>query len=92
MEDSTDESATRDRAQSLRQLGFEEGARVLGRDMDLDIRERAKTSIDQFAKLLGGNEQRGYGSPAPNFGGMPGVGGLGGRLGGLHESWRHDRN
>ena len=93
VEDSTDETATRERAQSLRQLGFEEGARVLGRDQDLDIRERAKTSIDQFAKLLGGNEHRGYGSPAHNFGGgVSGVGGLGGRLGGLHGDWRHERS
>ncbi|KAH9878774.1 hypothetical protein IAQ61_002048 [Plenodomus lingam] len=53
VEDHTDEAATRERAALLRQLGFEEAARMLGRDVDLDIKERAKTSIEQFAKLLG---------------------------------------
>lgn len=92
VEDHTDEAATRERAQSLRQLGFEEGAKVLGRDMDLDIRERAKTSIEQFGKLLGSSEHRGYASPANTFGGEAGAAGLGGmgRLGGMH-GWRHER-
>ncbi|KAH7393013.1 armadillo-type protein [Pyrenochaeta sp. MPI-SDFR-AT-0127] len=93
VEDHTDEAATRERAQLLRQLGFEEGARVLGRDIDLDIRERAKTSIDQFGKLLGLSEPRGYANTAHNFGGEAGAGGLGGmgRLGGMQGGWRHDR-
>ncbi|KAF2016568.1 ARM repeat-containing protein [Aaosphaeria arxii CBS 175.79] len=53
VENITDEAATRDRAQSLQALGFEEGARSLGRDTDLDVRERAKTAIEQMNKLLG---------------------------------------
>jgi armadillo repeat-containing protein 8 len=83
IEDNADEAPSRERAASLRQLGFEEGARLLSRDVDLDIRERAKTAIEQFAKLLG--EQRsGYGSPA--------VSGFGGGLGGLqtHRAWGRD--
>ncbi|KAF2796418.1 ARM repeat-containing protein [Melanomma pulvis-pyrius CBS 109.77] len=97
VEDNTDENATRERAQSLRQLGFEEGARLLGRDMDLDIRERAKTAIEQMAKLLGDTRGLGYGSGSPTFGGSDagGVGGLasmGGRLGSLHShrAWGRD--
>jgi uncharacterized membrane protein YgcG len=92
VEDHTDEAATRERAISLRQLGFEEGAKVLGRDMDLDVKQRAIVSIDQFDKLLNGagHSRGGFASPS-GFGGGEGVGGLGGmgRLGGLH-GWRHD--
>jgi hypothetical protein len=92
VEDHTDEAATRERAISLRQLGFEEGAKVLGRDMDLDVKQRAIVSIDQFEKLLNGtgHGRGGFASPS-GFGGESGVGGLGGmgRLGGLH-GWRHD--
>lgn len=88
VEDHSDEVAARERALSLRLLGFEEGARVLGRDVDLDIRERAKTAIDQFGKLLGGGAGAGgYGSPGVG-GGFGGDGGLG-RLGALH-GWRHE--
>ncbi|KAF1833148.1 ARM repeat-containing protein [Decorospora gaudefroyi] len=93
VEDHTDEAATRERAISLRQLGFEEGARVLGRDMDLDVKQRAVVSIEQFDKLLnGGLSRSGFASPSGFGGGDGGVGGLssmGGRLGGLH-GWRHD--
>jgi hypothetical protein len=92
IEDHTDEAATRERAISLRQLGFEEGAKVLGRDMDLDVKQRAVVSIDHFNKLLNevGHSGSGFASPS-GFGGEGGVGGLGGmgRLGGLH-GWRHD--
>ncbi|KAJ4369778.1 hypothetical protein N0V83_005542 [Neocucurbitaria cava] len=102
IEDHTDEAATRERAQSLRQLGFEEAARVLGKDIDLDIRERAKSSIDQFNKLLGDpnmgrSSSSGFASPAQGGGGYGGgeggmgsLAGMGGRLGGLH-GWRHER-
>ncbi|CAO2648448.1 Nn.00g077150.m01.CDS01 [Neocucurbitaria sp. VM-36] len=95
VEDHTDEAATRERAQSLRQLGYEEGARILGRDIDLDIRERSKTSVEQFAKLLGDQNlgRSGFASPSQQgFGGgesgMGGLAGMSGRLGGLH-GWRH---
>lgn len=91
VEDTADEPASRERAQSLRQLGFEEGARLLGRDVDLDIRERAKTAIEQMNKLLGDHQRTGYASPvAGGFGagGDGGVSGLG-RLGSLgsHHRW-----
>ncbi|KAF2710878.1 ARM repeat-containing protein [Pleomassaria siparia CBS 279.74] len=85
VEDNTDENNTRDRAQSLRQLGFEEAVKQLGRDMDLDIRERAKTAIEQMAKLLGdprGTQGGGtglYSSPTgASFGGDGTGGGSGG--------------
>jgi hypothetical protein len=98
VEDTTDENATRERAQSLRQLGFEEGARLLGRDMDLDIRERAKTAIEQMKTLLGERGTgTGYASPASttfggDAGGVGGVAQLGGRLGSLHShrTWGRD--
>ncbi|KAF2855317.1 ARM repeat-containing protein [Plenodomus tracheiphilus IPT5] len=90
VEDHTDEGATRERAALLRGLGFEEGARMLGRDVDLDIKERARVSIEQFGKLLGG-EGAGWGTGgAGGFsgrgGGASGVGtGLG--LGGRRSAW-----
>jgi hypothetical protein len=98
VEDATDENATRERAQSLRQLGFEEGARLLGRDMDLDIRERAKTAIEQMKSLLGERGTgTGYASPASatfggDGGGVGGLAQLGGRLGSLHShrAWGRD--
>ncbi|KAF2129039.1 armadillo repeat domain-containing protein [Dothidotthia symphoricarpi CBS 119687] len=85
VEDHSDEPAARERALNLRHLGFEDGARVLGRDVDLDIRERAKTAIDQFAKLLGGTGA-GAGAGGSSFA----VDGALGRLSGLHGGWRHD--
>ena len=90
VEDHADEAATRERAISLRQLGFEEGAKVLGRDMDLDVKQRAIVSIDQFDKLLNGagHSRSGFASPSGFGGSESGMGGLG-RLGGLH-GWRHD--
>lgn len=90
IEDHNDEPAARDRAVNLRQLGFEEGARVLGRDMDQDIKERARTSIEQFGKLLGSGP--GSGAERGAYGGASTQGyaaeGLGGRLGGL-SGWGH---
>jgi uncharacterized membrane protein YgcG len=95
LDDSSDEAATRERALLLRNLGFEEGARILGTDADLDVCQRAKTVNDQFARLLGdgnaqgGGRSAGYASTSGNqsqFGG--GDGGMSG-LGRLH-GWRHD--
>ncbi|KAF2033462.1 ARM repeat-containing protein [Setomelanomma holmii] len=92
LEDSSDEAATRERAHLLRNLGFEEGAKLLAKDMDLDVRERVKPVIDQFARLLGeGHTGMGmgrsgtYGSASgQGFGGSEGGGMSGlGRLGGL---------
>jgi len=98
-EDSSDEGPTRERAQMLRNQGFEEGAKRLAADMDQDVKERARTVNDMFAKYLTDNHghgQRGggYGSQGQGFGGgdgsgMGGLSGIGGRLGGLH-GWRHD--
>lgn len=86
VEDHTDEAATRERAALLRQLGFEEGARMLGRDVDLDIRERAKTSIDQFNKLLGdGHWSGGFsGRAGQRYSGSGD--GAGGGLGGVRRT------
>ncbi|RAR02727.1 ARM repeat-containing protein [Stemphylium lycopersici] len=96
VEDHTDEAATRERAITLRQLGFEEGAKQLGRDMDLDVKQRAIVSIEQFEKLLNGGSSHGrsaFASPSGFGGGEGGVsGGLAGfenRLRGL-PGWRHD--
>lgn len=96
VEDTTDEAASRERVQSLRQLGFEEGARLLGKDPDLDIRERAKTAMEQMSKLLG-DQRTGYASPAgAGFGGdatsVSGLGRVGSGLGGLHghRAWGRD--
>ena len=97
VEDNTDENATRERAQNLRQLGFEDAVRVLGRDQDLDVRERAKTAIEQFGKLLSDlRPGAGYASPVPTTfggegGGLTGMGGAS-RLGSLHphRAWGRD--
>jgi hypothetical protein len=84
VEDHGDEPASRERAQSLRQLGFEEGARLLGRDTDLDIRERAKTAVEQMGKLLGdGGRSTGFQSPAGFGVEGGGGGGAGGGAGGV---------
>jgi hypothetical protein len=99
LDDSSDEANTRERAMSLRNLGFEEASRAMLNDQDLDVSQRAKTVVDRFTVLLGdghhghaqGQAQRGtvYGSGSGNqFGGDGGMSGLG-RLGGLH-GWRHD--
>ncbi|KAF2688826.1 ARM repeat-containing protein [Lentithecium fluviatile CBS 122367] len=89
VEDHADEAPTRERAAQLRLLGFEEGARLLGRDVDLDIRERAKTAIEQMGKLLGtntggngGGSAGGSGYASPVAGGS-GFGGDGSGLGGM---------
>ncbi len=96
IEDQTDEAATRERARILKDMGFEEGVKVLARDQDLDVRERAKTAVDLLARLtgsgeVGGAEGRGgrggatatgFASSGQPFGEMRGLGGLSG--------WRHD--
>jgi uncharacterized membrane protein YgcG len=98
VDDSSDEAATRDRALALRNLGFEEAARVLVTDGDLDVAQRAKTVNEQFARLLGdgsthsqsgggggGGRSAGYGGSTSHFGNESSIG----RLGGMH-GWRHD--
>ncbi|KAF1970099.1 ARM repeat-containing protein [Bimuria novae-zelandiae CBS 107.79] len=85
-EDSSDAVPTRKRAQQLRALGFEEGVRALSRDIDLDVRERARTAVEQLGKLLSGDSR--YTSPGGNTVVREGIGsGLGGfrGLGGSHQ-------
>ncbi|KAF2878293.1 hypothetical protein BDV95DRAFT_634220 [Massariosphaeria phaeospora] len=81
VEDAADEPHTRDRALKLRALGFDDGARALGRDVDLDIRERAKTAMEQMGKLLGvgayTNPVTGPGTGPPFGAQMQGGGGAG---------------
>lgn len=91
VEDQTDEGPTRERALQLRTLGFEEGARMLGRDMDLDIRERAKTAIEQMGKLLGSSSSAGFTSPLAGTAGFSGADGAGlsGLRGGLSSLHPH---
>ncbi|KAH4687216.1 hypothetical protein HBH80_005660 [Parastagonospora nodorum] len=99
LDDSSDEAATRERAMLLRNLGFEEAAKIMLGDGDLDISERAKTLVGRFTTLLGDGHSQGhaqsqrgslYGSGSGGqFGGDGSMSGLG-RLGGLH-GWRgHD--
>lgn len=54
VDNASDAPAARIRALELRALGFEERLRVAAGDPDLDVRERAKTALDQCGKLLGG--------------------------------------
>jgi hypothetical protein len=88
VEDHTDEAPTRERARVLRDMGIEEGVKALQRDLDLDVRERAKTAVDLLARLNGGEARAergsasGYASPSQGFGEMRGLGGL--------QGWRHD--
>ena len=70
---------------------------MLGRDADLDIRERAKTGIEQLGKLLGEGRASttGYASPGSSAfgGGVGGSDGVGlGRLSGFHthRHWGRD--
>lgn len=86
-EDSSDAGPTRERAQQLRNLGFEEGVKGLSRDIDLDVRERARTAVEQLGKLLSGEGR--YGSPVGATYGEGGGSGLGGirGLGGHAGRW-----
>lgn len=60
----------------LRHMGFEDAARGLLNDQELDVRERAKTVVDQFNNLLGDGHghARGY-SGGGNQGAQGGAGG-----------------
>ncbi|KAF2118874.1 armadillo-type protein [Lophiotrema nucula] len=105
VEDNSDYASARDRCAQLRDLGYWDAVRRLANDADLDIRERAKTAVEQMGKLLGEPEGRtsGYASPsgASGFGGLGGGGGAGEGLprtglGSLHahrgHSWGRDTN
>jgi hypothetical protein len=52
VENSNDDSPAQERAKILRAAGIEEKCREATRDVDLDTRERAKSVVDCFAKLL----------------------------------------
>ncbi|KAF2146012.1 uncharacterized protein K452DRAFT_294623 [Aplosporella prunicola CBS 121167] len=54
IEDDSDRAGARLRAQELRKLGIEERVRACLGDAELDVRERAKTAVEQLAKLLDG--------------------------------------
>ncbi|KAF2640891.1 armadillo repeat domain-containing protein [Massarina eburnea CBS 473.64] len=72
VDDQADEAPTRERANILRSMGFEEGARLLTRDSVLDVRERAKTSLEQIVKLCGGGGPSGLGMGLGGGGYSPG--------------------
>lgn len=76
IDDSSEEANTRERAMQLRHMGFEDAARGLLNDQELDVRERAKTVVDQFNNLLGDGHghARGY-SGGGNQGAQGGAGG-----------------
>lgn len=88
VEDHTEETPTRERARVLRETGFEARVVELTRDVDLDVRERAKTAADVLGRLNGEgsgvaaerererrDQSRGFGSPGQAFG-MEGLRGL----------------
>ncbi|PVH99642.1 ARM repeat-containing protein [Periconia macrospinosa] len=96
IDDHTDEPGTRERASILRTLGFEEGAKLLSKDADLDVRERGKTAVEQMSKLLGSSSVAaggvpGFASPAGSgsggvFGGGGGGAGDSSGLGGMRKT------
>lgn len=58
-EDKNDEADTRRRALDLRKRGFEESVKRCAADVDLDVRERARSCVGIWARLLGdGSEER----------------------------------
>lgn len=79
IDDSSEEAATRERAHQLKNMGFEDAARALLADQELDVRERAKTVVDQFTNLLG--DGHGHGAGARGYGGGQGQGQSGGGAG-----------
>lgn len=54
MDDQSDAVPARQRALELRAVGIEDAVRRCVADLDLDVRERAKTAVEQMAKLLDG--------------------------------------
>ncbi|RDI87808.1 hypothetical protein Vi05172_g2418 [Venturia inaequalis] len=57
-EDKSDEADTRRRAMELKQRGFEEAIKRCTGDVDLDVRERARSCVDIWGRLLGEGEDR----------------------------------
>ncbi|KAF1961155.1 armadillo repeat domain-containing protein [Byssothecium circinans] len=92
VDDQSDDAPARERASILRNMGFEENARILTRDPDLDVRERAKTAVEQISKLLGGGSA-GAGAGGSGLGLGLGLGGGnagagGGAAGGLDKFFK----
>ncbi|CAI6329864.1 unnamed protein product [Periconia digitata] len=83
IDDHTDEPASRERASILRNLGFEEGARLLSRDADRDVKERGKTALEQMIKLLGPPSTTTSGLPSFSHHPASGGGGNGNGPGGV---------
>lgn len=96
IEDTSDHANARQRAAELRNLGVEEKVKLCLSDAELDVRERAKTAMEQIAKLVEGSGSGGGagGSGTPGGGSTPGFVGLGAGGGGgsaSHRGWGHDR-
>ncbi|OJD31548.1 armadillo repeat protein [Diplodia corticola] len=80
IEDASDHGAARQRALELRGLGVEERVRLCLSDAELDVRERAKTAVEQVGKLIEGLGHGGgttSGTTGGSGGGTPGAGGSG---------------
>ncbi|KAK7534047.1 armadillo repeat domain-containing protein [Phyllosticta citribraziliensis] len=106
IEDQSDTPAAKQRALELRAIGVEERVRLCLSDAELDVRERAKTAVDQMNKLLGLLD--GYGNGASSSASHGGAGSSGGHAAGSgsgsagaaaylglsasgHRPWPHDR-
>lgn len=57
-EDKSDEADTRRRALELKKRGFEDAIKRCTGDVDLDVRERARSCVDIWGRLLGEGEDR----------------------------------
>ncbi|KAL1620786.1 hypothetical protein SLS56_009510 [Neofusicoccum ribis] len=99
IEDTSDHINARQRALELRNLGVEERVRLCLSDAELDVRERAKTAMEQVTKLLelpqgqgGGGAGSGSASGTPGAGATSAFVGLGAAAGaGPHRGWAHER-
>ncbi len=95
VDDTADTSPARARARELRYLGFDERLRDALLDPDLDVRERAKTALEQTGRLLDGGVGGGgaVGGGASGTGGAAGLPGspslLGGHAHGLGHAHGH---
>ncbi|KAF2840359.1 ARM repeat-containing protein [Patellaria atrata CBS 101060] len=57
IDDDDDRPSARDRAQELKQLGVIDAVKSCVDDQELDVRERAKTAVEQVNKLLAGDNR-----------------------------------
>ncbi|KAH7046674.1 armadillo repeat domain-containing protein [Macrophomina phaseolina] len=105
IEDASDQANARQRALELRALGFEERVKLCLSDAELDVRERAKTAMEQLGKLVdgvvGGNGAGGAGAGAgtgrtsgaggSGTAGFVGLGASASAAAGGQRGWGHDR-